>query len=715
MKTGEFFDPRIKIRAPLRCDGIGRLDCAEDVESGARLAVRWLPLEANGDAAVRACARLPEHPALPLIRQTGHMGDKAYVAMEFPDGRMLGTMLGEPVSGELLLEIGAQLADALATIHMQKVFHGELSPESVLLAKGKAYLWDMPLVIANRLTDRRGEERLMHMLVRTAHYLPPERACGTGASAEGDVYSLAAVMCIAGGARLPQTQTTLSIVHKIANNEWAPEVPAVFRDPYRKLLLRMLDTEPAERPTAREVADMLAKPVAGIPTLPEMPAIVFPQQPAKPSQHAGAHPLKMSRPSPFTSAPGALEPMLPSRGVADAAVKADASRPMPLAAALVKPEPTVRMIVPPMVLEAMSLGQDIVLEPALKAMSAAAAASAAAQTTTDPEIKIPTEIATAPNQPDPLSALLSTLAKAPAAAEETPVVPMTALQAATLPALPDFTTPADPVKKASTSGPRAKADVETALEAKASSGPRAKAEVQQALDKPRSEPKVAVVPAPVATPDKAKSEPKVAVVPAPLPAPAAEPMQVSDADILPTASTSQPQLPIPPAPEPLPAPRRASLDQVPMTENVSVAQDLAAAGAELLSDEAADALTVLPRTKPTWLMAAAGLALMTTLFGVGARAVGSHKAPAPLVVPAPTVMQPVKMELTPVVKPSESEDDELMPLPTRPRAVIRRPRPAVAVPHPAYVEPQTDEPSAAGGDFALPADPQDDGLKRPSL
>ena len=48
-------DPKIKIRAPLRCDGIGRLDCAEDTESGSRLAVRWLPLEANGDAAAKAC------------------------------------------------------------------------------------------------------------------------------------------------------------------------------------------------------------------------------------------------------------------------------------------------------------------------------------------------------------------------------------------------------------------------------------------------------------------------------------------------------------------------------------------------------------------------------------------------------------------------------------------------------------------------------------
>ena len=212
MKTEELH-PRIKIRSPLRCDGIGRLDCAEDTESGARLAVRWLPLEANGENAVRACAKLPEHPTLPRVHQTGQMDGKAFLAMEFPDGQLLATQMGEPLAGDPLLEMGAQLADALATIHSQSVFHGELSAESVLLAKGKAYLWDMPLVIANRLTDRRGEERLMHQLVRTAPFLSPERARGAAPSAEGDVYGLAAVMCLAGGAKAEGLRFTGRALH----------------------------------------------------------------------------------------------------------------------------------------------------------------------------------------------------------------------------------------------------------------------------------------------------------------------------------------------------------------------------------------------------------------------------------------------------------------------------------------------------------------------
>ena len=116
-------DPRIRIRAPLRCDGIGRLDCAEHTVSGDRLAVRWLPLEANGDAAVKACEKLPSHHALPRILQTGHVGASAFVALDFPDGEMLSARGEERLDNELLLKLAAQLSDALATVHAQGVVH----------------------------------------------------------------------------------------------------------------------------------------------------------------------------------------------------------------------------------------------------------------------------------------------------------------------------------------------------------------------------------------------------------------------------------------------------------------------------------------------------------------------------------------------------------------------------------------------------------------
>ncbi|MFZ5444557.1 MAG: protein kinase domain-containing protein [Myxococcota bacterium] len=274
-------DPRIRIRAPLRCDGIGRLDCAEDTVSGGRLAVRWLPLDANGDAAVKACEKLPRHPTLPRILQTGQVGASAFVALDFPEGELLSAWGEEHLDSDLLLQLGAQLSDALATVHAQGVVHGEMSRDSVLLVPGgKASLWDMPLVIANRLSDRRGENRLMQNLVKTAPYLAPERARGEGASQASDVYALGAILCVSGGAPLPQASTTLGVVNLIASGEWTPRVPSTLPEPWRAMIERMVAREPSERPTAREVATAFST-VPGqssLPTVPEMPAVRLPPE-----------------------------------------------------------------------------------------------------------------------------------------------------------------------------------------------------------------------------------------------------------------------------------------------------------------------------------------------------------------------------------------------------------------------------------------------------
>lgn len=268
-----------KIRAPLRCDGIGRLDCAEDSESGTRLAVRWLPLEANGKAAVQACQQLPSHPGLPAIRRTGEVGSSAYVALDFPEGKLLATMLGEALSPATLINVVAQLSDALATIHAQGVLHGEISADSVLLVlPEKAFLWDMPLVIANRLTDRRGEERLMHQLVKAAPFLAPERARGEPATEKSDVYAVGAIAAIAAGAELPRALTTLGVVHQVATGQWQPKVPRTFPEPMRSMLDRMVSADPAARPTARQVADLFMPTAVSSPTLREMAAISLPPE-----------------------------------------------------------------------------------------------------------------------------------------------------------------------------------------------------------------------------------------------------------------------------------------------------------------------------------------------------------------------------------------------------------------------------------------------------
>lgn len=271
--------PRFRIKAPLRCDGVGRFDCGEDAESGARLAVRWLPLDANGDAAVRACEKLPLHPTLPRILQTGQVNGSAFVAMDFPEGLLLSARGDERFVLHEVLRMGSELASALARLHAENVVHGELGAESVLLSGGNASLWDIHLVVANRLTDRRGESRLMHNLKRIAPYLAPERVRGAGASKEADVYGLGAILCIAAGAPLPQAHTTLSVVHQVAARSWMPRVPSIVPEPWASVMEAMLAEEPSARPTAEEIVEAFARaPVAPPSTVPELQAVRLPPE-----------------------------------------------------------------------------------------------------------------------------------------------------------------------------------------------------------------------------------------------------------------------------------------------------------------------------------------------------------------------------------------------------------------------------------------------------
>jgi hypothetical protein len=138
----------------------------------------------------------------------------------------------------------------------------------------------MPLVIANRLTDRRGENRLMQNLVKTAPFLAPERARGEGASQASDVYALGAVLCVAAGAPLPVAATTLGVVYQIATGAYSPRVPTVLPDPYRSMLARMVAADPAKRPTAAEVAEVFAElpAPAALPTVPEFPVVKLPPE-----------------------------------------------------------------------------------------------------------------------------------------------------------------------------------------------------------------------------------------------------------------------------------------------------------------------------------------------------------------------------------------------------------------------------------------------------
>jgi len=268
--------PHIRLGAPLRCDGPGRLDAAEDIRTGTPMAVRWIPLEAKGEQAAAAATALPRHPALPTVRLSGVASRHAWVALDYPEGRLLTSRLSEGMSAEWVGLVGETVAEAFALLHARGVVHGELSAESILLHGKHVVVWDLPLLVMGRICERRKEQRQVSRLHVTAPYLAPERLRGGAPSEAADVYALGVLVARMLGAPGPTAEAGLALVHQVTTGEWRPVVPPGTPAPLRPTLERMLDEEPEVRPSMAEVA---ARMRLAIPpptrTEPEMPAIVL--------------------------------------------------------------------------------------------------------------------------------------------------------------------------------------------------------------------------------------------------------------------------------------------------------------------------------------------------------------------------------------------------------------------------------------------------------
>jgi hypothetical protein len=268
--------PHIRPGAPLRCDGPGRLESAEDIRTGTPMAVRWIPLEARGAEAVAAAAQLPRHPALPTVRLTGTAGGHAWAAIDYPEGRVLAARLQDGFSLEWVALVGEAVAEALAALHARGLVHGEFSAESVLLHGKHVVAWDVPLVVMGRLCERRGDIRIMSRLQSLAPYMPPERLLGGPATPEGDVYGLGVLVALMFGAPAPSADSSLGLVHQVATGAWRPTVPPGAPSSLRALLHRMICEVPEARPSAVEVVTALRQAVPPpTRTEPEMPAIVL--------------------------------------------------------------------------------------------------------------------------------------------------------------------------------------------------------------------------------------------------------------------------------------------------------------------------------------------------------------------------------------------------------------------------------------------------------
>ncbi|MEV6876174.1 protein kinase [Amycolatopsis sp. NPDC051128] len=237
----------------------------------------------TGERAVRE-ARLASrlrHPHAITVHDVFEDAGSMYLVMEYVPARSLSDLLVErgPLPVRDVARLGRQVGEALATAHADWILHHDVTPDNVLVTDdGTARITDFGVSRALGEQPAPGED----VLVGTLPYLAPEIAQGGEGGLPSDVYSLGATLYTAleGAPPFGTSGDPITLLRRITENQLTPPSHG---GPLADVLVRMLERDPAARPSMPEAVDLLAAvehPAAGT------AAAVVPRRPGRPRRVA---------------------------------------------------------------------------------------------------------------------------------------------------------------------------------------------------------------------------------------------------------------------------------------------------------------------------------------------------------------------------------------------------------------------------------------------
>lgn len=190
---------RYRVEDVVATGGMGTVYRATDERLQRRVAVKILRADLAAEdrfierfrREARSVAAL-SHPNVATVYDYGEDDGAHFIVMELVDGRDLARVLREdgPLDVESSVRIAEQVCDALAHAHAAGVVHRDVKPANVIVGPDAVKVTDFGIARAA------GDSRLTSTgaVLGSAHYISPEQADGSPATAASDVYSLGIVI-----------------------------------------------------------------------------------------------------------------------------------------------------------------------------------------------------------------------------------------------------------------------------------------------------------------------------------------------------------------------------------------------------------------------------------------------------------------------------------------------------------------------------------------